>query len=71
MRRVGYEVKNVFIAMITTLICLVPVQVFAAAVEHGDEAAKSEPSGLIVTALTILSIVTMVYLVYLEIRDNG
>lgn len=65
------KLKAFFIAMITMMICFVPAQVLAAAVEHGDEAASSEPSGLLVTTLTILSIVTMIYLIYLEIRDNG
>ncbi|MCK0472069.1 hypothetical protein [Halalkalibacter sp. APA_J-10(15)] len=65
------KLKWILSTAIIMLICMVPAQVLAAAAENGDEAASSEPSGLLVVSLTILSIVTMIYLIYLEIRDNG
>ncbi|MCL7745963.1 hypothetical protein [Halalkalibacter alkaliphilus] len=49
---------------------LLPVQVLGAG-GGSEEAASSEPSGMLVLALTIMSILTLVTMIFYSFRDNG
>lgn len=47
---------------------LVPISAFA---EDVGEEVAAEPSGILVTFLTVMALATIVYMIYLCVRDNG
>ncbi len=56
--------------IITTLLFVLPTQVLGAGGGNG-EAASSEPSGMLVLALTLMSILTIITMIFFSFRDNG
>lgn len=64
----GKFVSLFSMSMLTLL--LVPVVAFAE--EAGaEEAAAAEPSGLLLTFLTVMSLATIITMIFLCARDNG
>ena len=49
---------------------IVPFQV-ALAAGSAEEAAHAEPSGMLITLLTIMSFATLIVMIYFSFRDNG
>lgn len=53
-----------------SLFSLLLVPISALAEDVGEEVA-AEPSGILVTFLTVMALATIVYMIYLCVRDNG
>jgi hypothetical protein len=54
----------------TLIFLLVPTQVLGAG-SGAEEAAHGEPSGMLLTSLTLLSILTLIIMIVFSFRDNG